>query len=299
MANGRMHDQELDIDASLVHGLLLDQFPHWASLPLRRLDSAGTDNAIFRLGDALSVRLPRIHWSVEQVAKEVVWLPILAPHLPLEVPVPLAKGLPGRGYPWAWSVCRWLDGENATLDHLTDPSQAALDLARFISALRALDAAAGPAPGAHNSGRGVPLAQRDRQTREALSRLDGLIDTARALAEWEAALLAPAWNGPPVWIHGDVQSGNLLARQGRLTGVIDFGCLGVGDPACDLQIAWTLFSGDSRQQFRRALAVDDASWARGRGWALSVALIALPYYLHTNPALVAISHRAIAEILAE
>jgi aminoglycoside phosphotransferase (APT) family kinase protein len=140
---------------------------------------------------------------------------------------------------------------------------------------------------------------RDPQVRDAIAKLNDLIDTDAATAAWETALQSPVWSNPPVWIHGDLQSGNLLVQQGRLSGVIDFGCLAVGDPACDLQVAWNLFSGESREVFRKALQIDDASWARGRGWALSVALIALPYYLHTNPVLVGISRRAIAEILAE
>jgi aminoglycoside phosphotransferase (APT) family kinase protein len=192
-----------------------------------------------------------------------------------------------------------LEGKNATLDRLANPQETAVTLANFITTLQQLDAAHGPAPGEHNSGRGVPLAERDAQTRQAIAALEGMIDTKAATAVWEAALELPAWSGAPVWLHGDLQSGNLLAVDGELTAVIDFGCLGVGDPACDLMVAWNLFSGEAREAFRTALAVDGATWARGRGWALSVGLIALPYYQHTNPVLAGISQYAIDEVLAE
>jgi aminoglycoside phosphotransferase (APT) family kinase protein len=208
-------------------------------------------------------------------------------------------GKPGEGYPWHWSVCRWLDGENATIERLGDLRQAALDLARFITALQQIDPEGGPPPGPYNSFRGVPLAMRDAQTRAAIATLHGVLDTGAVTEVWESALQAPAWQGPPLWIHGDLQSGNLLAQLGRLSAVIDFGCLGVGDPACDLSVAWNLLTVETRAVFRAALQVDDAAWARGRGWALSVGLIALPYYQSTNPVLAGISRRAIDEALAD
>lgn len=299
MTTGKMHADEVETSAALVRRLLAAQFPRWAHLPITPVPSAGTDNALYRLGDDMVVRLPRIHWAVGQVDKEQRWLPRLAPLLPLDIPVPLAAGAPGAGYPWRWSVYRWLDGENATLDRLADPGQAAADLAGFVAALQRIDATGGPPPGDHNSWRGVPLARRDAATRAAIAALRGILDTDAATTAWEAALAAPAWGGPPVWLHGDLQAGNLLARDGRLSAVIDFGCLGVGDPACDLLPAWSLFTAETRPVFRAALAVDDATWARGRGWALSFGLIALPYYWDTNPGLAAIARHAIAEALAE
>jgi aminoglycoside phosphotransferase (APT) family kinase protein len=299
MSAGKMHVDEVDTDVSLVRRLLAAQFPQWAGLPIEPFRSAGTDNAIYRLGDDMAVRLPRIHWATGQVDKEQQWLPVLAPLLPLAIPVPLAKGRPGEGYPWHWSVCRWLEGENATIERIADPRQAATDLAQFIAALQRIDPTGGPPPGPHNSERGVPLAMRDPLTRAAIAALHGTLDTGAVTAAWEAALQAPAWRGPPVWIHGDLQSGNLLAVQGRLSAVIDFGCLGVGDPACDLIVAWNLLSAETRDVFRAALSVDAATWARGRGWALSVGLIALPYYRSTNPVLAGINRRAIDEVLAD
>ncbi len=294
-----MHADEVDIDASLVRRLLSTQFPRWADLPIEPVASAGTDNALYRLGNDLAVRLPRIHWATGQVQKEHEWLPNLAPLLPLAIPVPEAMGEPGEGYPWQWSVYRWLDGENATLERLADASQAAIDLAGFVAALQRVDTAGGPLPGQHNSRRGVPLSERDSLTRAAIASLRGLIDTDAATSAWEAALEAPVWPNSPVWIHGDLQSGNLLATDGKLTAVIDFGCLGVGDPACDTIVAWNLFEAEARHAFRDTLHVDEATWARGRGWALSTALIALPYYRTSNPVLAAIATHAIAEVLAE
>jgi aminoglycoside phosphotransferase (APT) family kinase protein len=288
----KMHTDEIDIDASLVRRLLANQFPQWANLPIEPVPSAGTDNALYRLGADLAARLPRTAWAVGQVEKDQQWLPRLAPHLPLTVPAPLAHGLPGEGYPWTWGVYRWLDGAEA--DRQADSSAVATDLARFLLALQGIDATDGPSPG----GRGGPLAKRDRDTRAAIAELGGEVDIDAVTAEWEAALAVPPWPGPPVWVHDDLAPGNLLVTHGRLSAVIDFAALSVGDPACDLLVAWNLFTGDARATFRAALQVDDDTWARGRGWALSVALIQLPYYLHTNPRLVASARHVISEITA-
>lgn len=295
----KMHADEVETDADLVRRLLAAQFPQWADLPIEPVDSAGTDNALYRLGDELAVRMPRIHSAVGQVQKEQRWLPRLAPHLPLDIPTPLAVGAPGESYPWRWSVYRWLDGENATIERIAAPRQLATQLAHFIAALQQIDSAGGPPPGQHNSYRGAPLARRNAAVREALVALHGTIDTELVTAAWEEALESPAWSGLPVWIHGDLQSGNLLLLDGQLSAVIDFGCLGVGDPACDVMAAWTLFSAGVRDVFRAALPVDDATWARGRGWALSFGLIALPYYQETNPGLASIARHAIDETLAD
>jgi len=299
MSAGKMHVDEVDTNVSLVVRLLTTQYPQWADLPIEPVHSAGTDNALYRLGEDMTVRLPRVDWAVPQVEKEHRWLPRLAPFLPLAIPVPLAKGDPGEGYPWHWSVYRWLEGENATIELIADPRQAATDLAQFIAALQRIDTAGGPTPGPHNSSRGVPLAVRDPQTRAAIASLHGMLESDALTAAWDAALQAPVWHGPPVWIHGDLQSGNLLAQQGRLSAVIDFGCLGVGDPACDVMAAWMFLSSETRDVFRALLQVDAATWARGRGWALSVGLIALPYYQSTNPVLAGIARRAIDEALAD
>ncbi|MEE8337457.1 MAG: aminoglycoside phosphotransferase family protein [Dehalococcoidia bacterium] len=294
-----MHTDEVETDGSLVGRLIASQFPQWAALAIEPVESSGTDNAIYRLGDELAVRLPRRPEAVSQIEKEQRWLPVLAPQLPLAIPIPLGSGEPGDGYPWRWSVTPWFEGEDATIERLDDANEAATELAAFISALRRIDASAGPPPGKHNFFRGVPLALRDAQTRQAIEALHGEIDTGAAAEAWKTALETPTWDGSPVWIHGDLSSANLLALDGRLSAVIDFGGLGVGDPACDLMIAWALFAGESRDAFRAALAVDDATWARGRGWALSQALIFIPYYRDTNPTGVASARRMIEQVLAD
>ena len=298
MPAAKMHVDEVHTDVALVRRLLAAQFPLWADLPIEPVESAGTDNAIYRLGDDLAVRLPRIDWAVEDVDKEQHWLPRLARHLPLAIPVPLAKGQPAEDYPWPWSVYRWLAGENATLDRIADPCQTALDLAQFITALQRVDTTGAPLAADHGL-RGASLTTRDAETRAAIAALDGMIDGDAALAVWQSALQAPEWERAPVWFHGDLLPGNLLFERGRLCAVIDFGGMGVGDPACDLMIAWGLFSGESRSVFRAALEIDDATWARGRGHALSQALIFIPYYLASNPLGVANARRAIDELLAD
>ena len=298
MPTDRMHENEVDTDSSLVRCLLAEQFPHWADLPITRIPSAGTDNAIYRLGDDMAVRLPRIDWAVGQVDKEHQWMPRLAPLLPLIIPKPLAMGEPGEGYPWRWSVYRWLDGKNARLDEIENPSDAATALAEFLIALQKTDTTGGPLAADHNV-RGCSLTLRDEGTRQSIAAMHGMIDTNAALAVWDSALQAREWDRAPVWFHGDLLPGNLLFRQGRLSAVIDFGGLAVGDPACDLMIAWGLFSGQSRDVFRSALAVDDATWARGRGHALSQAVIFIPYYLETNPIGVANAQHMLDAVLAD
>jgi aminoglycoside phosphotransferase (APT) family kinase protein len=293
-----VHAHEVATDAALVRRLLAAQFPDWAGLPIERVPSAGTDNAIYRLGNDMAARLPRVGWATGQVEREHRWLPRLASHLQLAIPAPLALGTPAEGYPWPWAVYRWLEGETATHDRIADLRQAAIDLARFISALQRIDSTGGPRAGEDRS-RGVPLAARDAETRAAIEALHGVLDTEAVTREWQTALRAPMWPGPGVWLHGDLNEGNLLARSGRLSAVIDWGTMAIGDPACDLMAAWTLFTGVSRIAFRESLPFDDATWVRGRGWALSWALIVLPYYQHTNPGLCRIAERTISEVLAD
>lgn len=263
-----------DIDAELVERLIAAQFPQWVDLPIMPVRPGGWDNRTFRLGADMSVRLPSAAAYAAQVNKEQRWLPRLAPFLPLPIPVPLAMGRPAEGYPWPWSVYRWLDGKPAAVGRITDLRQCATALAEFLVALQRIDPSGGPPPGSHNFFRGGPLTVYDGETRRAIAALAGTIDAAAATAVWEAALAA-TWRGAPVWVHGDVAAGNLLVEGGRLSAVIDFGCSAVGDPACDLAIAWTLFAGGSREAFRAALPLDAATWARGRGWTLWKALITL------------------------
>ena len=297
MTHPRMHDDEVDTDEVLVRRLLATQHPQWADLPIERVRSAGTDNALYRLGDDLAVRLPRIGWAVDHVAKEQTWLPVLEPHLPLPIPVPVAPGRPDDTFPYPWGVVRWVPGELASLDQLDDPVRAAEDLAAFLRALRALDPTGGP-----RHPRGGPIRHWDEPMRELIGRLeddpDEVLDAVAVTAAWERALLAPDHDGPKTWFHGDLMYLNLLARDGRLAGVIDWGTCGVGDPAIDTRVAWSLFPPDARQAYRDALGVDDATWERGRGWVLT-GLFSVLSYRERNPVLAADLTTAIEAVLAD
>jgi aminoglycoside phosphotransferase (APT) family kinase protein len=285
------------ITANLASRLVAEQFPQWAGLPVRRVEPGGWDNVTFRLGADLSVRLPSGPSYAQQVEKEHRWLPVLARELPSPIPEPLAKGVPGCGFPWPWSVYQWLPGTPLAASHITDRATLAADLAEFLAALQRIDPAGGPGPGEHNFYRGGPLTVYDGQARAALKALDGEIDTVLAAQVWAEALAA-TWHGNPVWVHGDVADGNLLIEQGRLGAVIDFGCCAVGDPACDTVIAWTYFSGESRRLFAEKLPVDPATWARGRGWALWKAMIVLVDALRDDPEDARATKHVIAEVLS-
>ncbi len=296
MAALKMHADEIETDVALVRRLLAGQFPQWADLAIEPVVSYGTDHDIYRLGDHLAARLPRIGWATDQAAKEAEWLPRLAPHLPLAVPVQLAIGHSVEGYPFEWSVYQWLPGQNAD-GTIGDSDQAAVDLAAFVNALRQVDVTdAHPRP---LRGRGAPLAELDEQVRQSIAQLGDRIDGDATLLSWEESLRASGWDGDEVWVHGDLLPGNLLVVAGRLSAVIDFGGLNVGDPACDLQPAWNVFAGSSRTRYRAELQVDDASWLRGRGWALYQAVSALPYYWDTNPSMIRLASHALTQVLAD
>jgi aminoglycoside phosphotransferase (APT) family kinase protein len=282
-------------DVAVARRLVAAQFPQWADLEIRSVDSQGWDNRTFRLGDSLLVRLPTAAEYALAVAKEQRWLPVLAPLLPAEIPVPVARGLPDEGFPHDWSVYRWLEGEPS--DAVGDLTQFAVDVASFLVALQGVDAAGGPEPGLHNWFRGGPLTTYDGWARAALKTLGGVVDTELAEELWERSLRTP-WDGRPVWFHGDIASGNLLVRGGALAAVIDFGTCGVGDPACDLAIAWTMLSGESRSAFRDRLQVDDATWQRGQGWALWKALVVCAGAVRDGEELPADAAVVLDEILA-
>ncbi len=269
-----MHADELAIEEPLVRRLLAEQFPEWAGLPLRRVEPSGTVNAIFRLGDELSVRLPRHDGPTEPGSKELDWLPRLAPLLPVDVPVPVAQGRPGEDFPWFWEIHTWVEGETVPVKEI-DALRAARDLAALVAVLQRLDAAGAP------TGRGRSLTERQDMFRYWLARFDG---DSQVGAEWERALAAPDWDGPPVWHHGDLDARNWLVRDGRISGVVDWGSMGVGDPACDVMVAWKLHSPAARDAFRDALPIDDATWERGRGWVIFQAVAILAYYTPENNA---------------
>ncbi|MFH9608211.1 aminoglycoside phosphotransferase family protein [Streptomyces sp. NPDC017448] len=283
----------MTLEPSLVRRLIAAQFPQWSDLPVEAVHASGTVNTIFRLGADMAVRLPRTEGGAADVATEHRWLPRLAPQVPFPVPTPLAQGVPGEGFPRPWSVCTWLEGVNPTPEDASSSSDLfAADLAELVLALRRIDPA-----GAPPAYRGEPLATRDTATREALAKLGGVVDTEAVTTAWKEALAAPPRTDRPVWVHGDLQPGNVLVEDGRLTAVIDFGCTGLADPAVDLIAAWYLLTSDTRETFRTALAPDDATWSRGRGWALSIALLELAHYRESNPVMARTAAHVIDEIL--
>lgn len=287
------------IDATLVRALIASQFPHWQDLAVRPVDLDGWDNRTFRLGDALSVRLPSAEGYVAQVEKEQRWLPVLAPQLPLPIPSPVALGRPGSGYPWPWSVYRWIEGQPALLAPLNDPVRFAARLADFLLALQSVDATGGPAAGAHSFHRGGAFSVYDEEARRSAAAVSDEFD-ARTLVSVLDASTRTTWSRTPVWVHGDVAATNLLVANGELSAVIDFGSSAVGDPACDLTIAWTFFAEEARAAFQRAWPDDPDLWARARGWALWKALITLVGARREGRQEVADSARAvIATVVAE
>lgn len=264
-----------EITADVAAGLVAEQFPQWAGLPVTPVALNGWDNTTFRLGDELSVRLPCGEGYATAVQKEQRWLPVLAPHLPLPIPQPVALGRPAGGYPWPWSIYRWLAGKPASLGQIADLTSCPADLAHFLAALYAIDATDGPPAGAHSAHRGGPLSYfDDEEIPESIQLLADEVDPDAVREVWDRAL-SSRWEQAPVWVHGDVAGSNLLVTDGALSAVIDFGCSAVGDPACDLVMAWTFFTGDSREQFRSGVSLDEATWARGRGWALWKALVTI------------------------
>ncbi|MEU4774109.1 aminoglycoside phosphotransferase family protein [Micromonospora sp. NPDC023644] len=290
--------QRITVDADQVHRLVSAQFPQWASLPVRPVANGGWDNWTFHLGPRMSVRLPSAAEYALAVDKEHRWLPALAPLLPLPIPIPLAKGQPGAGYPYPWSVYPWLDGEPASADSIADPVRFARDLAGFLAALQRVDTTDGPRPGKHNWFRGGTLRTYEGEAQRALTALDGHVDVDLAREIWQSARDA-RWDGVESWFHGDVAQGNLLLVGGELAAVIDFGTCGVGDPACDLAVAWTLLTADGRQAFRERLSVDDATWARGRGWALWKTLVSCASTLGEAGGPAASGLRILGEIFSE
>ncbi len=291
---GKMHAGEVPIDAGLVGRLISEQFPRWAGLPISAVPSTGTVNAIYRIGDRLCARLPRVQEWAQDLDREWTWLPRLAPRLALQVPEPIAKGRPTGSYPFPWAIYGWIDGKPYSDDLVDDEEEAARDLARFVAELRRVE----PAPGAPRAGR-PPLRELDAVTREAIRSSRSVIDSDAATAAWERALEAPAWKGTPVWIHTDLLRPNALVHDGRLCAVIDFGGVGVGDPAADVIPAWSVFGRAGRGRFRDALDVDDGTWDRARGFALHQAAMIIPYYGETNPGFVSLAKRTVEEVLAD
>ncbi|EGP56525.1 aminoglycoside phosphotransferase APH(3') [Agrobacterium tumefaciens] len=292
-------DDRIVISTQQARALIAGQFPQWAALDVRPVELSGWDNRSFRLGEDMLVRLPSAGRYVAQVEKEHRWLPVLASFLPLPIPEPLALGKPGEDYPFCWSVYGWLEGEPLArhLGHIDLPT-IAVDVAAFLKTLHGIDASDGPLAGEHNFHRGGSLAVYDGEARAAAAHLDDEIDRALAMEIWQLAL-SSRWQRPGVWVHGDIAEGNLLVKDGRLSAVIDFGSSGVGDPSSDLVLAWNVLDTESRAVFRRALDLDDATWQRGRGWALWKALITLEAQRGRNEQMAEWSRRTIREVFAD
>lgn len=264
--------QSIIIDINLVKKLIATQFPQWNNVDIKPVEHGGWDNRTFHLGNEMLIRLPSAECYAEKVAKEQYWLPKLAPFLPLAIPTPIAMGQPCKEYPWPWSIYKWIKGEAASYATVTDLCKVAKKLAHFLKTLHCIDTTGGLLPGAHNFYRGGLLQVYDKETRQAISLLKGKINTELAKEIWEKALVTK-WEYKPVWVHGDISPGNILIENGKLIAVIDFGGLAIGDPACDLAIAWTYFKDKSRATFYEHLPLDYDTWHRGRAWVLWKALI--------------------------
>jgi aminoglycoside phosphotransferase (APT) family kinase protein len=292
----QMHKGQVETSPDLVTRLLAGQFPEWLRPEITLVESFGTDHDIYRVGNELCVRLPKIDWATAQAEKEGRWLPQLADRLPVRVPRQLGIGSPAEGYPFTWSVCEWISGTDAHHARV-DLERLAVDLAAFVTALRKIDTAG--APERPKGARGCPLSEVDEAVRRSMAALEGHPDIGGITHLWSESLGAAAWDGQDVWVHGDLLAGNLIVRERRLHAVIDWGTLNVGDPACDLLAAWNVFSGSSRAEYLEALTVDDDTWLRGRGWAIYQAVMALPYYRETNPGMVRQATHALEEVIAD
>lgn len=294
MFGNKLHDDEIDINAVLVRQLLDSQFPVWADSRLRVLSGLGTDNAMYMLGDDKVVRLPRTARSATNIEKERLWLPKLAPFLPVSIPTILGRGSPAARYPLPWIIYRWMEGQPPYAESMLDHHQAAIDLGNFVAEMRKISSLKGP-----RCKRGQPLSTRDEETRVAITELSNIYDVNLLIDMWESALAAPLWSDDPVWIHGDLHPGNILTQNRRVTAVLDFGAAGVGDPACDMMVGWTLLTSETRQIFRSIVQPDHATWARGLGWALTFGIVGYPYYRVSNPKFARIAKRAIDQTIAE
>ncbi|TXI92912.1 MAG: aminoglycoside phosphotransferase family protein [Neisseriales bacterium] len=293
----KMHENEFLINESMVQKLLDEQCPFLANLPLTPIPSTGTEHTLFRLGKDYIIRLPRVEWSIESVnktiEKEFKWVPQLAKSLKMSIAEPIFKGKPANDYPWSWTIAKWNDGHNPDFEKADEYNLLAKDLAYFLNDLHSVTLPNGPL-----SRRGLPLLKLDIETKKAIAELEGEINTQTVTELWTQLLNIPIWNHSHVWVHGDFLPGNILVKNNRLNAVIDFSDLGVGDPACDLIIAWSLFNSASRQLFRTYLEnIDNDTWERGRGWALSIALIMLPYYKYSNPTMATLARIMINNVI--
>ena len=269
------------IDVALVQNLIASQIPQWKNLPISPVVNGGWDNRTFHLGKSMLIRIPSAERYAQKIEKEFRWLPILSPLLSYNIPKPLVMGKPDETYPWNWGVYTWIEGETVASCKNIDLNQFAHDLALFLKSFHTIDIAGGPEAGAHNFYRGGSLQAYDAEVQQAITILKNKIDVELVKKIWKEAL-TNHWHHDPVWVHGDIAAGNLLVQHGKLTAVIDFGGLAIGDPACDLAIAWTLFKNESRETFKHILSFDSDTWLRGQAWALWKALIIAADITQTN-----------------
>lgn len=283
----------IEISNELVQKLIKGQFHKWEGLPIYPVEKSGHDNRTFHLGDKMSVRLPSGKEYAPQVEKELFWLPKLAPHLSLPISSPIASGHPTEDYPFPWSINQWINGDTLTYDNVKDLNQFAIDLARFLQELQAIDTSGGPIAGSDNFHRGGLLSIYNEGTQVALKSLKSVVPVEKLSNIWSIAL-GSKWVKKNVWVHGDIAPGNLLVNNGRLCAVIDFGILGIGDPSCDYAIAWTFLDVDSRNAFFQELECDEDTRSRARGWALWKALIT---YNDGNPVIAENAKHTVGVIL--
>ena len=288
----------IELDEIVARKIIDAQFPEYKHLTLDPIVSGGTDNTMFRLGDTLCARFPKRKEAVPQIEKEQIWLPKLA-GLPLNIPRPMGRGDETAEFPYAWSLYEWLPGGSLVENAVEDWSSAAATLADFVMGLQTKDVTAAPLAGVQNHYRGVALEKRDELTKAAIAGLADEYPEKTLLRVWEDAMRTPKYAGDPVWLHGDLQGGNILVENGRLSAVIDFGLSGIGDPACDLMVAWSVLPKSARSIFKERVGVPEDAWRRGLGWALSVSVIALEYYRGRNQTLSQISRQTIDAILDE
>ena len=290
----KLHKNEVHIDAKLLRRLLESQFEQWSQQPLSFVSSSGTCNVIYRIGKDLCARLPRQPSDARYLEKELEWLPMLSSHLSIKVPRPIARGVPGIGYPFTWAVYEWLEGEPFDAEEIGGRPRIAESLAQLVAQLRVIDTTHAP-----KSNRDAALSANNPSVLEAIESLDENIDRDAVRSVWEASVRVPAWKGDDLWIHGDLLPTNILVKNHQLTAVIDFGLVGVGGPAVDIIPAWSTLRGEARQTFRSALNIDSVIWARARGLALRQALKIIPYYLESNPSFSVMARRTVEEILID
>lgn len=286
------------ITADLAHKLIAEQFPEYAHLPIVSVKKQGHDNRTYRLGSNMLIRMPTADSYALKVPIEQEILPQLASYLTVRIPAPIRMGAATHDYPYPFSIYKWLEGTSINLLVLDNVylEKLAFDIANFLKELQSIDCVDGPTPGQHNWWRGDHASVYDKGAREQILKLSNTIDANKAINIWEQASKTK-WNKPPVWIHGDFYVGNMLIKDGKLSAIIDFGGMGLGDPACDLVIAWAYLEGKAREIFIQEMALDNDTWLRAKAWALWKATYELCIISDQNSPEFNIQKRIIEDIL--